>query len=150
MSKKISLKQFLMKTGRFEKAYDCISAVRSGKIKINNRTVTNPNYFFNPKKSLVEFYDEKIKKVPNLYFLMNKPSGYLSQKSPNDKSIYDLLEGLNLPKDYIKSLSAIGRLDKDTEGLLILTNDGKFSNIIIHPQNEIVKKYYAALDKPAE
>ena len=150
MTKKISLKQFLMKTGRFEKAYDCISAVRSGKIKINNTIVTNPNYFFNPKKSLVEFYDEKIKKVLNLYFLMNKPAGYLSQKSPNEKSIYDLLESLNLPKDRIKSLSAIGRLDKDTEGLLILTNDGKFSNIIMHPQNEIVKKYYAALDKPAE
>jgi len=161
-----------MKTGRFEKAYDCISAVRSGKIKINNTIVTNPNYFFNPKKSSVEFYDEKIKKVPNLYFLMNKPAGYLSQKSPNetsvnriaisdrdqkhahravfDKSIYDLLESLNLPKDRIKSLSAIGRLDKDTEGLLILTNDGKLSNIIMHPQNEIVKKYYAALDKPTE
>ena len=139
-----------MKTGKFDKVYDCVQAIRSGKIKINNKTIANPNYFFNPKKSFVEFYDEKIKKIPNLYFLMNKPAGYLSQKSPNDKSIYDLLESLNLPKDGIKSLSAIGRLDKDTEGLLILTNDGKFSNIIMHPQNEIVKKYYAALDKPTE
>jgi 16S rRNA pseudouridine516 synthase len=150
MSKKISLKQFLMRSGRFDKVYDCIEAVKSGKVTINGKSIPNPNYFFNPKKSLVKIDGEKIRKTPYLYFLMNKPAGYLSQKSPNEKSIYDLLENLNLPKYYIKSISAIGRLDKGTEGLLILTNDGKFSNIIMHPQNEIVKKYYAALDKPAE
>lgn len=139
-----------MQTGKFEKVYDCVTAIKKGRVTLNNKIISNPNYFFNPKKSLVKFDDEKIKKAPNLYFLMNKPSGYLSQKSPNEESIYGLLEKLNLPDYYLKSLSAVGRLDKDTEGLLILTNDGKFSNTVTHPKNEIIKKYYAVLDKPAE
>ena len=149
MSKKISIKQFLMKTGRFEKAYDCIQAIRSGKIKINSRIVTNPNYFFNPKKSLVEFYDEKIKKIPDLYFLMNKPAGYICQKSKGEKTIYDLLKKLELDDKIINSLFVVGRLDKDTEGLLIITNDGKLSDILMNPKNEIIKKYHAVLEKPA-
>lgn len=150
MPKKILLKQLLMKSGRFEKVYDCVQAIRSGKISINNKIITNPNFFFRPKNVLVKFNNEKIKPVAKLYFLLNKPAGYLSQKHENEKTIYDLLGKLNLSKEQMQSLFAVGRLDKDTEGLLIITNDGKFSTIIMHPQNEIVKKYYAALDKPAE
>ena len=146
MPKKISLKQFLMRSGRFEGVYDCIEAVKSGKATIDGKIISNPNYFFNPKKSLVKIDDKKIKKAPYLYFLMNKPAGYLSQKSENEKTIYDLLERLNLPKHHIKSLFAVGRLDKESEGLLLITNDGKLSNPIMNPKNEIVKKYYAVLE----
>ncbi|MBI2654150.1 rRNA pseudouridine synthase [Candidatus Woesearchaeota archaeon] len=150
MSKKTSLKQFLMKCGRFEKVYDCEQAVRNGRVSINNKTITNPNYFFNSKNALVKFENEKIKPITKLYFLMNKPAGYLSQKSGNEKSIYDLLEKLNLSKESIKSLFAVGRLDKDTEGLMILTNDGRLPDKILQPENEIGKKYYAILEKPAD
>lgn len=150
MSKKISLKQYLMQTGKFEKVYDCITAIKKGRVTLNDKIISNPNYFFNPKKSLVKFDDEKIKKVPNLYFLMNKPFGYLSQKSPDEKSIYHLLEKLNIPDDYLKSLSAVGRLDKVTEGLLILTNDGNLASIIANPKHQIAKKYYAVLENPID
>ena len=61
MSKKISLKQFLMKTGRFEKVYDCLSSIKNGKITINNEIITNPNYFFNQKTALVKLDNEKMK-----------------------------------------------------------------------------------------
>ncbi len=147
MSKKISIKQFLMKSGRFEKVYGCIQAVRSGKISINNKIITNPNYFFNPKNALVKFYNEKIKTVGKLYFLLNKPAGYLSQKSESEKTIYDLLKKLRIDEKLINSLFAVGRLDKDTEGLIIITNDGKLSAAIMNPQNEIIKKYYSVLEK---
>ena len=150
MSKKTSLKQFLMKTGRFERADDCIDAVRSGKITINSKVVANPSYFFNPEKSLVKVGNEKLKAIKKLYFILNKPAGYLSQKSGSEKSIYDLLEKLNLPKESVKSLFAVGRLDKDTEGLMIVTNDGRLSDKIMQPGNEIGKKYYAILEKPAD
>ena len=146
MSKKISLKQFLVKTGNFEKVYDCIQAVRNGKISINNKIITNPNYFFNPKNSLVKLDNEKIKSINKLYFILNKPAGYLSQKSNDEKTVYKLIERLGMPKEAKNSLFAVGRLDKDTEGLLILTNDGKLSNLIINPKNEISKKYYAVLE----
>lgn len=146
MPKKISLKQFLMKSGKFDRVYDCMQSIRSGKVTVNNKTITNPNYFFNPKKALVKFDNEKVKKVPKLYFIMNKPAGYLSQKSENEKTIYYLLKNLNLPAEQTKSLFAVGRLDKETEGLLMITNDGKLSNLIMNPESEITKRYYAVLE----
>ena len=147
MSKKISLKQFLMKSGRFEKTYDCVSAIRGGKATVNGKIITNPNYFFNPKNAFVKFNNEKIKTAAKLYFLLNKPAGYLSQKSENEKTIYDLIEKLELPKESKQSLFAAGRLDKDTEGLMIITNDGNLSDRIMNPKNEIIKRYHTILEK---
>ena len=148
MSKKISLKQFLMKSGKFRKMQECIEAIRSGKISVNNKIINNPNYFFNSKKSLVKTESKKIKKARKLYFLMNKPTGYLSQKAESDKTIYDLLNKMHLSQEETNSLSAVGRLDKETEGLMIITNDGKLSDFIMHPKNEIIKRYNAVLENP--
>src|SRR3989338_7525880 len=149
MSKKLSLKQFLMKSGRFQKTYDCVQAIKNGKVTLNNEVITNPSHFFNPKTELVKLDNEKLKTISKLYFIMNKPAGYLSQKSNEEKTIYELLTNLNLPKEAIQSLHAVGRLDKDTEGLLLLTNDGKLSNLVMDPKSEIIKKYYVMLEKPA-
>ena len=128
MSKNISLKQFLMRSGRFERSYDCIAAIKDGKVTVGNEIITHPNHFFNPKKSLVRLYGEKINQIPKLYFLFNKPSGYLCQKSASEKTVYGLLDRINLPKASKQSLYTVGRLDKDTEGLLIITNDGSGVN----------------------
>ena len=148
MSKKISLKQFLMKSGKFGRVEDCIESVRMGEVTINNKDAANPNYFFNPNQSIVKINNEKVKKDPKLYFLMNKPAGCLSQKAENEKTIYDLINSLNIPNEHKKSLFAVGRLDKSTEGLMIITNDGQLSDMIMQPKMEIIKKYHAALDKP--
>ena len=148
MPKKISIKQFLMKSGKFNKAFDCISAIRNGRTAINDKKITNPSYFFNPKTALVKLDNEKIKPVNKLYFVLNKPSGCLSQKSENERTIYDILENLKLSNEQKKSLFAVGRLDKETEGLMIITNDGNLSNTIINPNSEIIKKYYAMLEIP--
>src|SRR3989338_1462167 len=147
MSKNISLKQFLMRSGRFERSYDCIAAIKDGKVTIDNQIVTHPKHFFNPKKSLVRLNGEKVKPLHKLYFIFNKPNGYLCQKSASEKTVYDLLTKLSLPKESRQSLYTVGRLDKDTEGLLIITNDGRLSNMITNPKNEIVKRYYAVLEK---
>ena len=147
MSKKIPLKQFLMRTGRFEKLYDAICAVRSQKITINGKAIENPNYFFNPGRSSVKFGDEMLMQVKKLYFILNKPAGYICQKSIKEKSIYDLIKGLNIEDKLRVSLFAVGRLDKETEGLLIITNDGKLSSSITKPDNKIEKEYYAVLSE---
>ena len=63
MSKKISLKQFLMKSGKFERADNCIESIRRGSVTINNKVMDNPNYFFNPKNALVRINGEKLKQV---------------------------------------------------------------------------------------
>ncbi len=148
MSKKISIKQFLMKSGKFEKVHDCLQSIKNGEISINNSTIKNPNFFFNPKNELVKLNSEKIKQVAKLYFLLNKPAGYLSQKYENEKTIYDIIENLNISKEQKQSLFAVGRLDKDTEGLIILTNDGKVSSLLMKPENKVAKRYHAVLEKP--
>ncbi|MBI1935612.1 rRNA pseudouridine synthase [Candidatus Woesearchaeota archaeon] len=150
MSKKISLKQFLMKSGKFERAQDCEQAIRNGEVTVNSRKITSPNYFFKVKNPLVKFANEKLKAVEPLYFLLNKPSGYLSQKTENEKTIYDLLVKTGLDKNTVNSLFAVGRLDKDTEGLMIITNDGKLSDFLMNPKNEIIKKYYLILENRAD
>jgi 16S rRNA pseudouridine516 synthase len=147
MSKKISLKQFLMKSGKFDRSYGCVKAIREGNVTVDKKTITNPKYFFNPK-SLVKINDEKIRKAPKLYFLMNKPAGYLSQKSDNEATIYDLFKKLNISEEHKKSLFAVGRLDKDTEGLMIITNDGQLSDRIMQPDRGISKRYHAVLENP--
>ena len=147
MSKKISLKQFLMKSGKFDRANDCEKAIREGNITVDKKTVTNPNYFFS-SKSLVRIGNENIRKVHKLYFLMNKPVDFLSQKAENEKTIYDLISKLNISNEHKKSLFAVGRLDKETEGLMIITNDGQLADMIMQPGRVIIKKYNVILEKP--
>jgi 16S rRNA pseudouridine516 synthase len=74
--------------------------------------------------------------------MMNKPAGYLSATEDNkDKTVFDLL-----PEDFKKlNLFCAGRLDKDSEGLLLLTNDGDFCHKIISPKSNIVKEYYVKM-----
>ena len=92
--------------------------------------------------------NERLKPVKKMYFALNKPQGFICQKSPGEKSVYDLLESLKLPKPHTSSLFAVGRLDKDTEGLIVITNDGKLSDRLAKPERNISKKYLAELEKP--
>ncbi len=148
MPKKISLKQFLMRTGYFRNAEECISAIRKGEVTLNGAMLDNPNHYFNPKKNIVQYKSQKIKPVKKMYFALNKPHGFICQKSPGEKSIYDLLESPKLPKPHASSLFAVGRLDKDTEGLMIITNDGKLSDRLAKPEKNVSKTYLAELEKP--
>ncbi len=150
MSKKISLKQFLMGSGKFERVYDCVQEIRSGRVVVNSRIIKNPNYFFNPKNALVKFYDEKVKPVGKVYLLLNKPAGCLSQKSENENTVYGILKKSITDEKAVNSIFAVGRLDRDTEGLMIMTNDGKLSSAIMESKNGIIKKYYAVLEQPAD
>ena len=148
MPKKISLKQFLMKTGYFRNAEECVSAIRKKEVTLNGEAADNPNHYFNPKRYIVKFKNERLKPVKKMYFALNKPQGLICQKSKEEKSIYDLLESLKLPKPHTSSLFAVGRLDKDTEGLIVITNDGKLSDRLAKPERNISKKYLAELEKP--
>lgn len=150
MPKKISLKQFLMRTGKFSKVFEAEKAVSDGKVLVDGKIVRNKNYFFDPKSSIVEYESEKLKQTPKLYFLMNKPAGYICQKSPGEKSIYDIIKKSKIESKLSSSLFAVGRLDKDTEGLIVITNDGMLADRIMKPENKIEKKYYVILESPVD
>ncbi len=85
--------------------------------------------------------DETLK---HLYIMLNKPVGYVcSRRQQGDnKTIYDIL-----PPEY-RQLKTVGRLDKDSSGLILLTNDGDFSHRLTHPSFNKVKKYEVVLDRP--
>ena len=84
--------------------------------------------------------------------MMNKPIGYVcSTVSDRSKTVYELLENLkNENQNEFEKLHTIGRLDKDTEGLLLFTTDGNFSNFITRKENQIKKTYYVELENSVD
>jgi len=150
---KLRLKQFLAITGRFTSGDEILDAINRGKIGINNKTFTNPNYFLNPKMDKVTYNNEIVRKQKKLYYLMYKPAGYLSSKLTNQeralgkKSAFELFNTLKLSEAETKSLFLVGRLDEDTEGLIIATNDGELSSRITSPESRIEKEYECVLQK---
>lgn len=80
-----------------------------------------------------------------IYIMMNKPAGYISavQDDRGRKTVVDIVN-----KKFKERVYPVGRLDYDTEGLLILTNDGELANKLIHPSSNIEKTYYVELDHP--
>jgi len=82
-----------------------------------------------------------------IYLMLNKPAGYLSAvEDKHDPVVTDLV-----PQEWKHfNVFPVGRLDKDTEGLLLLTNDGQFDHALMSPKKKISKRYYAELDRPAE
>ncbi len=148
MVKKISLLQFLMRSGKFQTAHEAERAIRAKRIKVREETITNPRHFFDQKMDFVFLDSQLVKKAPPLYFIMNKPSEIICQKSKEEESIFDLLRPLPLSPEQRASLFVIGRLDKDTEGLLIITNDGKLSDALMNPKHDIPKTYHAILNLP--
>lgn len=150
--KKIYLHQFLSKAGIFKSKNDLIQAIKNSEIKISNKIIINPRFQFNPKTKLVTYKDKPVKPLKTkIYIIINKPESYLSSKLTNEdirlnkKSIFDLIK---IDEQTKKTLFSIGRLDEDSSGLLIITNDGKLCSEIINPKNNIKKVYQVTLKKP--
>lgn len=116
------------------KAEELISA---GKVKVDGKIITELGVKVS-EKSTIEVDGNLISKEEKEYYLLNKPRGVLTTTSDdkNRKTVVDLI-------DTDKRIYPVGRLDYDTTGVLILTNDGDFANMIMHPKNEIDKIYIA-------
>jgi len=149
---KIRLHQFLSKTGVFSVKKDIVDAIKCGKIRIKDKAITNPHHNVSPKDRV--FYDGKelFKQTKKVYLILNKPEGYLSSKltdydiKEKKESVFSLLKGI---KDNIKqTLFCVGRLDENSTGLLIITNDGEFSHRVTDPESKIKKSYEVELEKP--
>lgn len=109
--------------------------IRKGFVKVNDEVVYDDDYKIDDT-DCINVYDEDIIYDDFVYYLLNKPKGYLSATiSINYPTVLDLLP-------YRKGLFPIGRLDLDTEGLLIITNDGNLAHNLINPKKEVEKEYY--------
>lgn len=110
--------------------------IETGKVKVNGH-IAHIGDKINPKKDLVTVRGKKINKVDRMYYIMlNKPRGYVTTVSDElgRKTVMDLI-------DVKARIYPVGRLDKDSEGLLILTNDGSFANALTHPKHNYAKVY---------
>ena len=119
--------------------------IRQKRIIVNEKVVSNYDY------NVLENYDQVLLDYKpliykeNYYFLLNKPAGYVTSTTDHiNKTVMMLLNDLS--SNLVKNLFPIGRLDKDTEGLLIITTDGRFSHFITSPVNNIKKTYYIEFD----
>jgi pseudouridine synthase len=153
---KTRLHQFLSSTGAFSSKRELIEATHNSEITIDGRVVANPNFYFKPDKSKVMHNGKPLQEVgEKVYILINKPEGYLSSRiTPNDvrmrkKSVFDILaREKRLEGALGQSLVCAGRLDEDTSGLLIITNDGLLVSDVTKPESRIKKTYEVLLAFP--
>jgi 23S rRNA pseudouridine2605 synthase len=112
--------------------------ITSKRVKVNGKVALLPQTKVDLSKDIISIDNKPItKQLKKVYFMLNKPSGYVcsNTKKNNEKIIFDIF------KDLPYRLFSAGRLDKSTTGLIILTNDGEFANKIIHPSSNITKEY---------
>ena len=126
--------------------------VLKNKICINGETEKNYKANINPQQDEIFVNEKKIETQKHIYLVMNKPSGYVcSTVSDRSKTVYELLENFkNENQKEFSKLHTIGRLDKDTEGLLLFTTDGNFSNHITRKENQIEKTYFVELENSVD
>ena len=114
--------------------------IKKGHIRVNDKIVKSSDYKINEYDE-VYLDNEKIEYVEYEYIILNKPQGYLSATEDKyDKTIMELIDSKR------KDLVPVGRLDKDTEGLILITNDGQLNHKLLDPKNHVDKKYYVEVD----
>ena len=113
-------------------------------VSVNDKIISSSKENVDEEKDTVKYKDEIIKYKKFRYYILNKKSGYITAvDDPRDKTVMDLLPEWVIRKD----LAPVGRLDKDTEGLLLLTNDGQLNHRLLSPKSHVDKTYYAELEK---
>ncbi|MDP7353866.1 MAG: pseudouridine synthase [Desulfobacterales bacterium] len=117
--------------------------IKKGYVKVNGEVVIELGTKVDPTRDRIEIDRELIKEAQNrVYIVLNKPEGYVTScKQPEDKIVLDLI-------DIPERIFPVGRLDKASTGLLILTNDGLLHHRISHPSHDHEKEYEVVLAKP--
>ena len=114
--------------------------IKKGTIEVNGQVVKSDKAQVNEFEDAVTYLGEIITYQKDFYYILHKPAGVISATQDNhDQTVIDLLED----QDYREDLFPVGRLDKDTEGLLILTNDGVFAHQLLSPKKHVEKEYLA-------
>ncbi|MDE5670419.1 MAG: rRNA pseudouridine synthase [Eubacterium sp.] len=126
---------------------DAKSLIRSGKVFVNGVCEKSSARKLDEERDILNVNGKEIKFRRFVYIMMNKPKGVISStdgRKMNEKTVVDIL-----PDDMKrKNLFPAGRLDKDTTGFVLITDDGEFAHKILSPKNHIPKTYIASLDKP--
>jgi pseudouridine synthase len=113
------------------------SWIHAGRVKVNRRLIRNPDHWVDMERDRVQFDGKPLAPRERLYLLLYKPTGYLTTyKDPQGRAtVYDLIAEVGT------FLSPVGRLDLDTSGLLLMTNDNQFAERVTNPQSHVPKTY---------
>lgn len=112
--------------------------IKDGKVKVNEESILEPSTEINELTDVIKYNEKRVKYVEKVYYMFNKPAGCVTATRDKDfKTVFDYFTDVNT-----NGLFHVGRLDKDTEGLLLLTNDGDFEHHLMHPENHMEKTYF--------
>ena len=115
--------------------------IRQGRVKINENVIKKPEYKIREDEDKVTFDGAPVAYETFEYYMLNKPAGVISAtEDKRDKTVLDLIK-----EKKRKDLFPVGRLDKDTEGLLLITNDGALAHRLLSPKKHVDKCYYAKI-----
>jgi len=143
-SEKVRLNRFIASSGVCSRR-DADDLIRRGLIKVNGKVVTDMGIKVDYSDD-VRLRDKRLAFEKKIYILLNKPKGYVTTvDDPHaEHTVLDLLG-----REVIQRVYPVGRLDKDTTGVLLLTNDGELTGKLTHPRYKRKKIYHVFLDKPA-
>lgn len=133
----------LLANSGFGSRKDVKKLLKSGAVLCNDAKIADPKAHVDPEKDRITVYGEQVQYREFIYVMMNKPKGYISATEDDRlETVLDLLE----PEDAHMKPFPVGRLDRDTEGLLVLTNDGQLAHDVLAPKKHVPKTYYAIID----
>ena len=143
MAKAVRLDKFLADAGKGTRS-EVKKFIQKGQVQVNGVPAKKPELKVNPDKDVVVLAGETVGAAPEfVYYLLNKPAGCVSATNDNlHTTVLDLLKD-SVP---VKSLFPVGRLDIDTEGLLLITDDGELSHNVLSPSRHVAKTYFARIN----
>lgn len=141
MSKQVRLDKFLADAGVGTRS-QVKGFLKKGLVTVNGEPARKPEQKISPETDLIVFQGTVLSYTEFYYYMLNKPSGYVSATDDNTApTVLSLLKGA--PG---KDLFPVGRLDKDTEGLLLITNDGALAHRLLSPRHHVDKTYFVRAD----
>jgi len=112
--------------------------IKEGMVKVNGDVITEAAIEINESSDVIEYLGTAVAYTGKVYYMFNKPAGYITaRKDTINKTVFDLFNDVNMNRVF-----HVGRLDKDTEGLLLFTNDGEFEHQLMYPQKHVEKTYF--------
>lgn len=120
---------------------ECRKAVKYGLITVNGIAVRKPEEKADPDQDVIAYKNERINSRTYVYYMLYKPSGYITAREDRSQpTVFDLIT------DTRTDLAAVGRLDKDTTGILLITNDGELNHRLLSPKHHVPKRYEVLID----
>jgi pseudouridine synthase len=131
-----TLDRLLSKAGLGSRA-DAQEWIQAGRVRVNGKVIRSPSSWVNPQRDRISLDGKPVRKPRLIYLLLNKPTGYVTtRKDPQGRpTVYDLIPEVE------HWVFPVGRLDRETSGLLLLTNDTRFAELVTNPAHEVPKTY---------